>query len=77
MLDANRDFNDLNLAESEEALEAALQYLKYHDPANANHEYALGLLAFMNRVAKEVADTSAINFEDFVDRYNESLKKTD
>jgi hypothetical protein len=77
MLDANKDFNDLNLAESEEALEAALQYLKYHDPANANRQYALGLLAFMNRVAKEVADKTAINFEDFVDRYNESLRKTD
>jgi anti-sigma-K factor RskA len=73
MLDTNKDFDDLNLAESDEALEAALNYLKYHDPANANREYALGLLAFMNRVAKEVADKSDLDFEAFVARYNESL----
>lgn len=74
MLDTNKDFNDLNLADSEEAIEAALKYLKYHDPANANREYAVGLLQFMNRVAKEVAGKSDLDFEAFVDRYNETLK---
>ena len=73
MLDVHKDFNDLNLAKSEEALEAALNYLKYHDPANANREYATGLMKFMSRVANEVAGTSSLSFEEFVNRYNESL----
>ena len=50
MLDANKDFDDLNLADSEEAIEAALKYLQYHDSANANREYAIGLLKKMQEV---------------------------
>lgn len=72
MLDANTDFNDLNLAESEEAIAAAMKYLKYNDPANANREYALGLLKFMESASKEIASKSTLDFEEFVSRYNET-----
>lgn len=74
MLDANTDFEDRNLAISEEAIEKAINYLKFHDPSNANRDYAIGLLQHMQVTAKSAADTSKLSFEDFVDNYNESLK---
>jgi len=46
-LDANKDFEDRKLAISEEAIEKAINYLRYHDPANANRDYAIGLLQRM------------------------------
>lgn len=72
MLDANNDFNDINLHESEEAIQAALKYLHYKDPANENREYAINMLKRMNSVAKNIADKSELNFEEFVEKYNES-----
>ena len=72
MLDPDKDFNDLNLADSREALDAAMKYLKYHNPKNANREYALKLLKNMQRVAKPAADNSKLTFEEFVERANQS-----
>lgn len=74
MLDANKDFDDRNLAISEEAIEKAINYLEFHDPPNANRDYAIGLLQRMQVTAKSAADASKLSFEDFVDDYNESLK---
>lgn len=75
MLDARKDFDDLNLAESEEAIAIALNYLKHKDPANANREYAVGLLKRMQEVAKKIADKSELSFEEFFEKYNKSPKK--
>ena len=72
MLDANKDFQDLKLSESEEAIKAALEYLRHKDPTNANREYAIGLLKRMQRVAKSIADKSELSFEEFVEKYNKS-----
>lgn len=72
MLDANKDFNDVNLHESEEAIQAALKYLHYKDPANENREYAIDMLKRMNSVAKDIADKSELNFEEFIEKYNKS-----
>jgi predicted metal-dependent hydrolase len=74
MLDANTDFRDRNLAGNEEAIEKAINYLKHTDPANANREYAAGLLKFMQGAAKEAASVSPLSFEEYVARYNASLK---
>lgn len=68
MLDANTDFNDRNLAENEEVIEKAIKYLSYKDPANANREYAIGLLKRMQSVAKTLADGSKLDFEAFIDQ---------
>ena len=77
MLDANKDFEDRKLAVSEEAIEKAINYLKFHDPLNANRDYATGLLKSMQVVANTMADASTLNFEDFVKRYNRSLNNKD
>lgn len=70
MLDANTDFGDLDLANSEEAISVALNYLKHKDPVNANREYAIGLLKRMQEVAKTIANKSELSFEEFVEKYN-------
>lgn len=74
MLDANKDFEDRNLAVSEEAIEKAINYLKFHDPSNANRDYAIGLSKSMQVAANTMANASTLNFEDFVKHYNQSLK---
>lgn len=75
MLDANKDFEDRKLAVSEEAIDKTINYLKFHDPLNANRDYAVGLLQRMQVAAKISADSSKMSFEDFVERSNQSLKK--
>jgi len=70
MLDINKDFEDLNLAESEKAIKVALKYLHYNDPANANREYAINMLKRMNEVSKGIADKSGLSFEEFLEKYN-------
>jgi len=71
MLDTNKDFDDRNLANSEEAIEKALEYLRYHDPANANREYAVGLLKRMQTAADNIAGKVTLEFEQFVENNNE------
>lgn len=75
MLDADTDFDDRNLSENEEVIAKAINYLKYHNPANANRDYAIGLLRYMQRASRAVADKSELSFEEFVERYNQSLEK--
>lgn len=65
MLDPSKDFDDRNLANSEEAIEKALEYLRYHDPVNANREYAIGLLKRMQAAADNIAGKVTLDFEDF------------
>ncbi len=72
MLDINKDFEDLNLTENEKAIKAALKYLHYNDPANANREYAIKMLKRMQEVAKTISDKSELSFEKFVEKYNKS-----
>lgn len=71
MLDPSKDFDDRNLANSEEAIEKALEYLRYHDPSNANREYAIGLLKRMQAAADNIAGKVTLDFEQFVKDSNE------
>jgi len=65
MSDPFKDSDDRNLVENEEAIEKALNYLKYHDPANANRDYAIGLLKRMQSAASSIADKTSLDFEKF------------
>jgi len=71
MLDPSKDFDDRNLANNEEAIKKALEYLHYHDPANANREYAIGLLKRMQTAADNIAGKVTLDFEQFVENSNE------
>ena len=70
MSDPSNYFDDHNLAENEEAIEKALNYLKYHDPENANREYAIGLLKRMQNAASSIAGRVELNFGEFIDETN-------
>lgn len=72
MLDPSKDFDDRNLANSEEAIEKALEYLHYHDPANENREYAIGLLKRMQAAADNIAGKVTLDFDQVVENNNES-----
>jgi hypothetical protein len=74
MSEAN-DFDERNLADNEEVIAKAINYLKYKDPANANREYAIGLLKRMQHVAQGMGDKSPLSFEQFIDQYNQSFDK--
>lgn len=71
MLDSSKDFDDRNLANSEEAIKKALEYLHYHDPANENREYAIGLLKRMQAAADNIAGKVTLDFDQFVGNNNE------
>lgn len=71
MLDPSKDFDNRNLANSEEAIEKALEYLHYHDPANENREYAIGLLKRMQAAADNIAGKVTLDFDQFVDKSND------
>ncbi|HPG37254.1 MAG TPA: hypothetical protein PK865_00500 [Candidatus Saccharibacteria bacterium] len=71
MLDPSKDFDDRNLASNEEAIEKALEYLHYHDPANENREYAIGLLKRMQSTADNIASKATLDFDQFVENNNE------
>lgn len=75
MLDINKDFEDLNLSESEETIKTALKFLHYYDPENENREYAIKMLKRMHEASKGIADKSELNFEDFVKKYGKSPEK--
>jgi hypothetical protein len=61
---------DLHLYEDEETI----QNLELHNPENANHEYAVGFLKFMQRFAHVASKTEGFDMDDFLDRYKKSSK---
>ena len=65
-------FQDRHLYEDEEVIEKAINYLKYKDPANANREYAIGYLKFMQRFAFAAEKTEGFDFDKFFDKYKQS-----
>lgn len=61
---------DLHLYEDEETI----QNLELHNPENANHEYAVGFLKFMQRFAHVASKDEGFDMDDFLDRYKKSSK---
>lgn len=61
---------DLHLYEDEETI----QNLELHNPENANHEYAVGFLKFMQRFAHVASKDEGFDMNDFLDRYKKSSK---
>lgn len=65
-------YTDRHLDEDEETIQKTIHYLELHDPANANREYAIGFLKFMERVAFQVEKKQDLSFDDLLVRYRES-----
>jgi hypothetical protein len=65
-------FTDRNLHKDEATIEKTLRYLKLNDPGNANREYAVGLLKFMERFAFHAEKENDFNYDEFLDKYKAS-----
>ncbi len=60
---------NLHLYEDEETIQKTIRYLELHDPGNANREYAVGFLKFMQRFAHVASRSEGFDFEGFLDKY--------
>ena len=63
---------NLHLYEDEETIQKTIHYLKLHDPDNANREYAVGFLKFMQRFAHVASNSERFDFEGFLEKYKKS-----
>jgi|GEM_PF-346888 len=77
-------FKDRHLYEDEEVIEKTINYLRLNDPENANRDYAIGFLKFMQRFAfvavqrfAFVAEKSeGFDFDKFFDKYKKSQEQS-
>lgn len=60
---------NLHLYEDEETIQKTIYYLELHDPENANREYAVGFLKFMQRFAHVASKSEGFDFEKFLKEY--------
>lgn len=70
-------FNNRHLSEDEAAIKSAIVYLEFHDPENANRNYAIGLLKYMERVAFHIEKQQDLNFDDFLREFKKSEKNSE
>ena len=67
-------FKDRHLYEDEETIEKTLNYLKLNDPKNANRDYAIGFLKFMQRFAFQAEKVKDFKYDDFLKEYKKSTE---
>ena len=60
---------DLHLYEDEETIQKTIHYLELRDPDNANREYAVGFLKFMQRFAHVASRSESFDFKKFLEKY--------
>ena len=65
-------FKDRHLSDDEETIEKTINYLKLNDPENANRDYAIGFLRFMERVAFQIEKKQDLNYDDFLREFKKS-----
>jgi len=63
---------NLYLYEDEDAIQKTIHYLELHDSDNANREYAVGFLKFMQRFAHVASRNEEFDFEGFLKKYKKS-----
>ncbi len=65
---------NLHLYEDEETIQKTIHYLELHDPDNANREYAVGFLKFMQRFAHVASKSEGFDFEGSLEKYKTKRK---
>lgn len=65
-------FKDRHLSEDEITIEKTIDYLKLNNPENANRDYAVGFLKFMERVAFQIEEKQDLNYDDFLREFEKS-----
>lgn len=73
-MDDEDTIKDLHLYEDEEAIQKTIHYLELHDPDNANREYAVGFLKFMQRFAHVASKVEGFDLEKFLKEYETKRK---
>ncbi len=68
-------FHDRHLYEDENAISSTLNYLKIKDPENANREYAVSFLKFMQRFAFHAEHTEGFDYETLLEQFKKSKQK--
>lgn len=68
-------FKDRHLYEDEEVIEKTINYLRLNDPENANRDYAIGFLKFMQRFAFVAEKSEGFDFDKFFDKYKKSQEE--
>lgn len=68
-------FKDRNLHQDEETIEKTLNYLRLNDPENANREYAVGFLKYMERFAFHAEKVKDFNYDDLFKEYKKLEEK--
>ena len=65
---------NLHLYEDEETIQKTIRYLELHDPDNANREYAVGFLKFMQRFAHVASKSEGFDFEGSLEKHKTKRK---
>ena len=60
---------NLHLYEDEETIQKTIHYLELHDPDNANREYAVVFLHFMQRFAHVASRSEGFDLEGLLKKY--------
>ncbi len=68
-------FHDRHLYEDEDAIASALSYLKVSDPENANRDYAVAFLKFMQRFAFHAEKTEGFDYDKLFEQFKKSEQK--
>lgn len=62
-MDDDDTIKNLHLYEDEETIQKTIHYLELHDPNNANCEYTVEFLKFMQRFAHIASKSEGSDFE--------------
>lgn len=68
-------FHDRHLYEDEDAITSAINYLKLNDPENANRDYAISFLKFMQRFAFHTEKTEGFDYDKLLEQFKKSEQK--
>lgn len=68
-------FPNRHLYEDEDAIASAINYLKINDPENANRDYAIGFLKFMQRFAFHAEKVKDFNYDEIFEEFKKSETK--
>ncbi len=68
-------FHDRHMFEDEEAIASTINYFKIKDPDNANRDYAIAFLKFMQRFAFHAEKTEGFDYDKLFEEFKKSQKE--
>lgn len=68
-------FHDRHLYEDEDAIASAINYLNVSGPENANRDYAVAFLKFMQRFAFHAEKTEGFDYDTVFEKFKKSEQK--